>query len=127
MSEPPSVFSQPKPPATPHEFPNGNCENDKYYQMANPASPLQQIVITSMETYMQTGTLIQSLRQTAQNQDRRLKELLNQLSVCQDQLRDAQEKLANLRDTRRREKRPEVIAGLASHSPSSGYFSSSKE
>jgi chromosome segregation ATPase len=92
--------------------------------MANPASPLQQIVITSMETYMQTGTLIQSLRQTAQNQDRRLKELLNQLSVCQDQLRDAQERLDNLRDTRRREKRPEVVAGLSASSKSAGYFSS---
>jgi hypothetical protein len=123
MNGPQSVYSQPAPPPTPNEFPNGNAKDGNYYQMANPASPLQQIVICSMETYMQMGTMIQGLRQVAQNQDKRIHELLNQLAVAQSQMRDGQERLENLRDTRRREKRPEVIAGLAAHSQSAGYFS----
>lgn len=123
MNEPRSGYSQPKPPSTPNEFPNGNCQDNKYYQMANPASPLQQIVVTSMETYMQTGTLIQSLRQVAQSQDKRIHELLNQLAVAHSQMKDGQERLDNLRDTRRREKRPEVTSQLAAGSQSAGYFS----
>ena|SRR5665213_2543696 len=127
MNEPQSGLSQPKPPPTPNEFPNGNAQDDKVYQMANPAAPLQQLAIMSMEGYMRYGTLLQSMRQVATSQDKRIHELLNQLSVCQDQLRDAQERLENLRNVRRKEMRPRVEAGLAASSGSAGYFSSSKE
>jgi hypothetical protein len=123
MNEQPSAYSQPKPPSTPAEFPNGNAKDGNCYQMANPASPLQQLVIQSMETYMQTGTMIQGLRSVAKSQDKRIHELLNQLGVCQDQLREAQDRLDNLRDTRRREKRPEIESQLAAGSNSAGYFS----
>jgi hypothetical protein len=92
--------------------------------MANPANPLQQLVIMSMESYMQQGTLIQSLRAVAANQDKRIKELLNQIAVCQSQLRDAQERLENLRAVRRSEKRPEVEAML---DLPPGYFTDPKE
>jgi lipopolysaccharide biosynthesis regulator YciM len=108
MNAPRSVYSQPKPPATEAEFPNGNMVDDKVYQMANPANPLQQMAMMSMETFMKSGTLIQSLRNVAKSQDKRLKELLNQLSVCQSQLKDAQERLENLRKVRKAEKRGEV-------------------
>ncbi|HEY5214049.1 MAG TPA: hypothetical protein VIJ38_13615 [Acidobacteriaceae bacterium] len=120
-------YSQPKPPPTQAEFPNGNAKDDKVYQMANPAAPLQQLAIMSMEGYMRYGTLLQSMRQVGTIQDKRIHELLNQLSVCQDQLRDAQERLENLRNVRRKEMRPRVEAGLAASSGSAGYFSSSKE
>ena len=113
MSAPPSgSLHQPTPPATEKEFPNGNCIDGRVYQMANPANPLQQLVIMSMETYMKNGTLIQSLRSVAKNQDRRLKEVLNQLAACQSQLGQTQERLDNLRKTRRSEKRPEVEATM---------------
>lgn len=112
MNAPPSVSSQPKPPATQAEFPNGNAIDGKAYQMANPANPLQQLVIMSMESYITQGTLVQSLRNVAASQDRRIKELLNQIAVCQSQLRDAQERLDNLRKVRRNEMRPEVEASL---------------
>jgi hypothetical protein len=124
MSELPSVSSQPKPPATEREFPNGNAIDGRAYQMANPANPLQQLVIMSMESYMQQGTLIQSLRSVAANQDKRIKELLNQIAVCQSQLRDAQERLENLREVRRAEKRPEVEAML---DLPAGYYTTPKE
>ncbi len=112
MNAPPSVSSQPIPPVTEREFPNGNAIDGKAYQMANPANPLQQLVIMSMESYMKQGTIVQGLRSVAASQDRRVKELLNQIAVCQSQLRDAQERLDNLRKVRREELRPEVEASL---------------
>lgn len=112
MNAPPSVSSQPVPPATEREFPNGNAIDGKAYQMANPANPLQQLVIMSMESYMKQGTMIQSLRGVAKSQDTRIKELLNQIAVCQSQFRDAQERLDNLRKVRKNEMRPEVEASL---------------
>jgi hypothetical protein len=117
--------TQPKPPSTEAEFPNGNARDDVVYQMANPANPLQQLAICSMETYMKQGTLIQSLRSVATNQDKRLKELLNQISVCQSQLKDAQERLDNLRKVRRAEMRPEVEAGL--DRPTGYHYTTPKE
>ena len=83
MNAPPSVSSQPIPPVTEREFPNGNAIDGKAYQMANPANPLQQLVIMSMESYMKQGTIVQGLRSVAASQDRRVKELLNQIAVCQ--------------------------------------------
>lgn len=119
-----SPMSQPTPPTTPNEFPNGNAIDERVYQMANPANPLQQLAIMSMETYMKTGTLIQSLRQVGLAQDKRIKELLNTVAVCQMQLKDSIDRLEALRDVRRAEKRPEVEAALGLP-PSGGYTSPS--
>lgn len=127
MKELPSVSSQPKPPATEGEFPNGNAVDGRCYQMANPSNPLQQLVIMSMETYMKNGTLINSLRSVAKQQDKRLKELLNQIAVCQSQLRDAQERLENLRAVRKSELRPEVEAALAVMTASDLNYTAPKE
>lgn len=116
----------PQPPSTQAEFPNGNALDDRVYQMANPANPLQQLVIMSMETYVKQGTLIQSLRQMARNQDNRIKELLGENKVLVDMNARTQTKLDNLRAVRRAEKRPEVEAQLAAQglsivqSPTSG-------
>lgn len=107
-----SLMSQPTPPATASEFPNGNARDGVAYQMANPANPLQQLVIQSMESYMQTGTLIQTLRNVAKDQDKRITELLNTVAVTQMQLKETVERLQNLRNARRAEKRPEVEAQL---------------
>ena len=121
-------MSQPTPPTTPNEFPNGNAIDERVYQMANPANPLQQLAIMSMETYMKTGTLIQGLRQVASQQDRRIKELLNTVTITQMQLKDSVDRLEALRDVRRAEKRPEVEAqlGLPPGSTAGGYASPSK-
>lgn len=107
-----SLMSQPTPPPTPNEFPNGNAKDGVAYQMANPANPLQQLVIVSMESYMQTGTMIQTLRNVAKDQDKRIVELLNTVTVTQMQLKETMERLQNLRKARRAEKRPEVEAQL---------------
>lgn len=104
----------PTPPSTQAEFPNGNAEDGKVYQMANPANPLQQLVIMSMETYIKQGTLMQSLRQVAANQDKRIKELLGENKVLAQMISDTRTRLENLRAVRRAEKRPEVEAQIAS-------------
>lgn len=103
----------PVPPSTEAEFPNGSAADGKVYQMANPANPLQQLVIMSMETYIKQGTLIQSLRQVAQAQDKRVKELLGENKVLTQLAADTRKRLENLRAVRRAEKRPEVMAELA--------------
>lgn len=103
----------PEPPSTEAEFPNGSAADGKVYQMANPANPLQQLVIMSMETYVKQGTLIQSLRQVALNQDKRIKELLGENKVLTEMAANIRTRLENLRAVRRAEKRPEVVAELA--------------
>lgn len=102
----------PEPPKTEAEFPNGSAADGKVYQMANPANPLQQLVIMSMETYIKQGTLIQSLRQVAQAQDKRIKDVLAENKVLTEMIASTRTRLENLRAVRRAEKRPEVEAQL---------------
>lgn len=103
----------PEAPKTEAEFPNGSAADGKVYQMANPANPLQQLVIMSMETYVKQGTLLQSLRQVAQSQDKRIKELLAENKVLTEMIASTRTRLENLRAVRRAEKRPEVVDELA--------------
>jgi hypothetical protein len=104
------------PPQTPNEFPQGNTVKGKVYQLANPASPLQQICVMGMDTYMETGTLIasqqQMLAQMLAKQDARIKELLADEQVWSARVAEVTNKLENLRAVRRSEMRPEVEDGL---------------
>lgn len=102
----------PAPPSTQAEFPNGNAQDGRVYQMANPANPLQQLVIMSMETYVKQGTLMQSLRSVGAAQDKRIKDLLAESKVLTEMLANTRTRLENLRAVRRAEKRPEVEAEL---------------
>jgi uncharacterized lipoprotein YddW (UPF0748 family) len=107
MNAPSQVFQAPE---TPNEFPNGNAKIDIVYQLANPANPLQQLAVMSMDTYMKTGTLIESQRQMMRKQDDRIKELLALNQILAAEAADARSRLENLRAVRKAEKRPEVEA-----------------
>lgn len=98
----------PQPPDTPAEFPNGNASDDKVYQMANPANPLQQLAIMSMEGYVKMGTILQSLRAVAREQDKKIKELIAENKVLVELEAKTRSRLENLRAVRKAEKRPEI-------------------
>ena len=104
-------MDEPSPVSTPQvkpEFPNGDCVKGRVYQLANPVNAFQQVVVMSLETYIDTGTLIQSLRGVARDQDKRIKELLAGEQVWAARVAEIQNRLDNLRAVRRSELRPEI-------------------
>jgi hypothetical protein len=104
MDEPSRVST----PQVKAEFPNGDCVKGRVYQLANPMNAFQQVVVMSLDTYVDTGTLIQSLRGVATEQDKRIKELLQGEQVWASRVADLQNRLDNLRAVRRSEMRPEI-------------------
>jgi hypothetical protein len=95
-------------PQTKSEFPNGDTVRGKVYQLANPLNSFQQIAVMGIDTYTDTGTLIQSLRGVCSDQDKRIKELLEENKVLNARLAEALNRLDNLRAVRRSELRPEI-------------------
>lgn len=108
-------MDEPSPVSTPQskaEFPNGDCVKGRVYQLANPCNAFQQIVVMGLDTYTDTGTLIQSLRGVARDQDKRIKELLDEVTTWKTRFDQTLNRLDNLRAVRRSEMRPEVEAQL---------------
>ena len=83
-------------------------ENGKYYETTGPSG--EKCVIMTEATWLNYGTLLQSFRNIASNQDRRIKELLAENKILTAQHVDTRNRLENLRAVRRAEKRPEVEA-----------------
>jgi hypothetical protein len=108
MDEPSPVST----PQTQREFPNGDCIRGRVYQLANPLNQFQQIIVMGLDTYTDTGTLIQSLRGVCADQDKRLKDLLAGEQVWAARVAEIQNRLDNLRAVRRSELRPEIEAQL---------------
>ena len=108
MDEPSRVST----PQVQAEFPNGDCVKGRVYQLANPMNAFQQIVVMSLDTYTDTGTLIQSLRGVARDQDKRIKELLEENKIWSARVAEALNRLDNLRAVRRSELRPEIEGQL---------------
>ena len=92
------------------EFPNGPCIQGKVYVMDTEHQ--QRIIIMSEESWGDFGTILQSLRQVAKNQNELITKLNVEASVRERMLVDAQTRLDNLRAVRRAEKRAEVEAEL---------------
>jgi hypothetical protein len=78
------------------------------YQLANPLNAFQQIVVMGLDTYTDTGTLIQTLRGVCADQDKRIKELNQGEQVWAARVGELQNRLDNLRAVRRSELRPEI-------------------
>ncbi len=92
------------------EFPNGPCIKGKVYVMDTPFE--QRIIVMSEESWGDFGTMLQSLREIAKNQDNRIKELLAEAGARERILADTMSRLEALREVRRAEKRPEIEAQL---------------
>ena len=103
-----------KPASSPveiqNDFPSGPCIKGKVYVMDT--SVEQRIIVMSEESWGDFGTMLQSLREIAKNQDKRIKELLAEAGGRERVLADTMQRLDNLRAVRRAEKRPEVEADM---------------
>lgn len=99
------VPQQPAWPATPARF-------GVQYMTNDPSHPGEQLVVMSLATWHQVGTIMEALRQTGVKQNARIKELLSDVAVHTLRSADAETRLNNLREIRRAEKRVEVEKGL---------------
>lgn len=90
------------------EWPTGPCIKNKVYVMDTPHD--QRIIVMSEESWGEFGTLLQTLREVAKNQNQRILELVAESRASAVLLADAKERLEALRDVRRKEMRPEVEA-----------------
>jgi len=103
------------------DFPYGAPIKGKVYAMDHTyqIGPLEggdrhtvRIIVMSEESWGDFGTMLQSLREVAKNQDKRIKELLAEAGGRERVLADTMQRLDNLRAVRRAEKRPEVEADM---------------
>lgn len=107
----PALQPQPASPARP-AWPQSPARLGEFYGAEDPNHPGQDIIVMSQATWLQTGTIMESLRQLAKKQDARIKELLADLAVRDLRTKDAEDRLNNLREARRREKRAELEGSL---------------
>jgi hypothetical protein len=78
------------------------------------------------ETFRTYGTQLEGYRQTCKKQDARIKELLGANAVLARECADVKERLQNLRDARRREKRAELEKELILPGDPRGFDLSNK-
>lgn len=84
-------------------FVTKGLERGQYYDTTGPIG--EPCVIMTRETWLDYGTLVEKQRSTMQDQDKRIKELLEEYqSLLQSH--------NNLRDVRRAEKRPDIEGSL---------------
>jgi len=92
-------------------WPNAQPEDMQAYGFDCPNTGAKMVALT-VHTWTVMGTHTEALRRTAKSQDARIKELLGELAVAQHAAVDAEQRLNNVREVRRREKRAELEQGL---------------
>ena len=103
-------YADGKPTQGSGQFPYGMTEKGKVYQILWPETN-EKTIVMSLDTWADFGTLLQSLRAVAANQDRELKRVKAEHS-------DMHTKLENIRAVRRAEKRADIEQLIAANDPS---------
>lgn len=103
LSPPPKV-----PPSRLDEWPTARAKKGKFYGVNDPVHEQDQLCVMLMETWVDVGTIIKQNEQVMKAQNGRIVELKAANDVLAAQLRDANERLNNLRRVRRKEKRAEL-------------------
>lgn len=93
--------------AAPAPWPANRPVFQQVYGFTDPTWGVEMVAMMK-ETFLQHGTMIESLRRICKEQDARIRSLLADVAVRDQRLGDAMERLNNLRDVRRREKRAEL-------------------
>jgi hypothetical protein len=117
MSQP-SLISVPtveETPPGPQPAEGFKMKTGEYYDTMGPSG--EACVMMTRETWLNYGTLLEKMRETAKKQDERIRELVDESSHFQTSLQ-------NLRDVRRNEKRAEIEGGLVL--PGSEHFNKHK-
>ena len=92
------------------DFPHVAPQRGRYYVTDDNFGG--QMVICSHDTWVDFGTTLESLRQMAAAQDKRIKELLAQVAAAGLASQESERRLENLREVRRNEKRADIEGGI---------------
>lgn len=112
LSQPPKTA-----PSRLGEWPNSPAQRGKFYGVNDPVFHKDQLCVMTMPTWTDVGTLIKKQEETMRVQNGRIIELKAANDALAAQLRDANDRLHNLRRVRRKEMRkdleklePELVA-----------------
>lgn len=127
MEQPqPQLVNAPTEPA----WPDAACKRGLVYSSTSPYlnedGSVHEIVVMDMRSWVDFGTMQESLRQVARKQDARIKELMGVVASRDIALADVTNRLENLREARRNEKRADIEGG-ALVLPGSSSFNTGKK
>lgn len=98
----------PRPPSQPNQWPNSPALRGKFYGVQDPVFKEDQLCVMTMDTWVDVGTIIKKNEQVMSAQNGRIIELKAANDALAAQLRDANERLKNLRRVRRKEMRADL-------------------
>lgn len=107
----------PSPPSQLNQWPNKPAQRGKFYGVQDPVFKKDQLCVMLMETWVDVGTIIKKNEQVMKAQNGRIVELKAANDSLAAQLRDATERLKNLRRARRKEMREEIEKNLPAEEP----------
>lgn len=96
------------PPSRLGEWPNSRAARGRFYGVMDPVFKQDQLCVMTMATWTDVGTLIKKQEETMRLQNGRVVELKAANDALAAQLRDANERLKNLRRVRRKEMRADL-------------------
>lgn len=96
------------PPSRLGEWPNSPAQRGKFYGVNDPVFQKDKLCVMTMDTWADVGTLIKKNEETMRVQNGRIVELKAANDALAAQLRDATDRLKNLRRVRRKEMRADL-------------------
>lgn len=115
----------PPPPSQLKQWPNSPAQRGKFYGVADPVFKQERLCVMTMATWVDVGTIIKKNEIVMKAQNGRIIELKAANDALAAQLRDANERLKNLRRVRRKEMRadlerdvPELAKAVPAATPS---------
>lgn len=103
LSPPPKA-----PPSRLDEWPTARAKKGKFYGVNDPVHGQDQLCVMLMDTWVEVGTIIKQNEKVMNLQNGRIVELKAANDALAAQLRDANERLRNLRRVRRKELRADL-------------------
>lgn len=95
-------------PSKQGEWPTAPAKRGRFYGVNDPVFKKDQLCVMTMDTWADVGTIIKKGEQTMAAQNGKIIELKAANDALAAQLRDANERLKNLRRVRRRELRNDI-------------------
>src|ERR1700690_2733378 len=112
------------PPSQLNQWPNKPAQRGKFYGVKDPVFHQDMLCVMTMLTWEDVGTLIKKHEETLRLQNGRIIELKAANDALAAQLRDANDRLKNLRRIRRKEMRadlerdePELVKAVETPTP----------
>lgn len=84
----------------------------KFYGVTDPMFKTDQLCVMTMETWVDVGTILKQHEQVMAQQAAKITELMATNSALSSQVNDANSRLSNLRDVRRKEMRHQLEGDL---------------